>query len=119
MQQSTECHVLHTYTIGDIIVVCLRKSVMSLKLESAVPLPGKGPTWVPVVTTQTTFALTPDTLNEEGGNGTYAAIKSWEGKFTSVDEFLVEVRKCQSRSIPAVSVVYTFTSCIYRHLQLQ
>lgn len=92
---------------------------MSLKLESAVPLPRKGPEWVPVVT-QTTFALAPDALNEEGGNGTYAAIKSWEGKFNSVDEFLVEVRKCQSRSMPAVSVMHTFTSCIiYRHLQQQ
>ena len=52
--------------------------------------------------TRTEFALTP--LSEED-NEADAAVKSWEGEFHSVTEFL-EVRKSQSTPMPAVSVVH-------------
>ena len=81
---------------GDIFIVCLIKAASFLKLKS-----GSG--WVTIpFDTRTEFALTP--LSEED-NETDAAVKSWEGEFHSVTEFL-EVRKSQSTPMPAVSVVH-------------
>ena len=59
---------------------------------------------VPVVT-RTEFALTPPI--EEGTNETDAAVRNWEREFQSVTDFF-EARKCQSMSMPAVSVVQLY-----------
>ena len=82
---------------GDIIVVCLKKPTSFLKLES----PGKEPVLFPVVTPRTTYALAP---KEESGNKRYDAIRSWEGDFDSVAEFLLAIT--QGMTMPAVSVRY-------------
>ena len=55
---------------------------------------------IPVVT-RTEFALMP--LSEDG-NETDAAVRNWEREFHSVTDFF-EARKCQSRPMPAVSVL--------------
>ena len=89
------------HSIGDVFIGCLKKPVSFLKLRSAVASPESDPVTVPV-TTRTEFALTPP--NEEGIE-TDAAIKSWEGLYQSVTEFL-DSRKCKSMPMPAVSAVH-------------
>ena len=91
--------------IDDIFVVCLKKPVSFLKLRPAVPSPGRDSVTVPVIT-RTEYALAPPDLIED--EETDAAIKSWEGVYRSVSEFL-DIRKHKSLPMPAVRPVHTVT----------
>ena len=98
--------------IGDIIVVCLRQPASYLKLESAVFPPGKDPVLPPVVTPRTTYALAP---KEEEGSESWDKVRSWEGQFHSVNEFL-KVKDCKGIPMPAVSVIYSANNyTVYVH----
>ena len=86
--------------IGDVLIGCLLKPVSFLELT--VPPLGSDLVTFPV-TTNTQFALFP--RNQEGSESD-TAVKSWEGEFLSVDEFLKD-RKQQDIPMPAVSPVHT------------
>ena len=91
--------------IDDIFVVCLKKPVSFLKLRPAVPSPGRDSVTVPVIT-RTEYALAPPDLIED--EETDAAIKSWEGVYQSVTEFL-DIREYKSLPMPAVRAGHTVT----------
>ena len=97
VHKATACSAHHS--TGGIFAVCIKKPVSFLRLKPAVPSPGKDSVTVPVIT-RTEFALAPPREEDDQRD---VAMKSWEGEFQSVTEFLA-IRKSKNLPMPAVSV---------------